>query len=104
MKMSESLTVSVQVTNTGSRAGKEVVQLYIRDLVGSRTRPVKELKDFALVSLAPGETKTVSFAIDKEDVAFYTARNIWEAEPGQFDVFVGGNSATTNTTSFTLLP
>ena len=66
----DSLRVSIDVTNTGSREGSEVVQLYIRDLVGSITRPVKELKDFQKISLKPGETRTVNFTLGMKDLSF----------------------------------
>ncbi|SEL63108.1 beta-glucosidase [Aquimarina amphilecti] len=88
------LSVSVTVTNTGKRKGKEVVQLYIRDLFGSLTRPVKELKDFKLIKLEPNESKTVTFKIDEKTIQFYTANKKWEAEDGDFKVFVGGSSKT----------
>ncbi|WP_299434764.1 beta-glucosidase BglX [uncultured Aquimarina sp.] len=88
------LSVSVTITNTGERKGKEVVQLYIRDLIGSLTRPVKELKDFKLVELESKESQTVTFNIDEKTVQFYTANKKWEAEPGDFKAFVGGSSAT----------
>ena len=96
------LQVSVTVTNTGSRAGAEVVQLYVRDLVGSVTRPVKELKGFQRVELAAGESREVTFTLTAADLAFYTARGCWEAEPGAFAVFVGGNSRDVKPASFTL--
>ncbi len=96
------LHVRVRVTNTGSRRGTEVVQLYVRDLVGSVTRPVKELKGFQPVELAPGESREVSFTLTPADLAFYTARGRWEAEPGTFTVMVGGNSRDVKSASFTL--
>jgi beta-glucosidase len=96
------LTVSVTVTNTGKRAGAEIAQLYVRDLVGSVTRPVKELKGFQRVELAPGQGRAVTFTITPADLAFYTARGQWEAEPGAFKVFVGGNSRDLKEASFTL--
>jgi beta-glucosidase len=96
------LQVTVTVTNSGPRAGTEVVQLYVRDLVGSVTRPVKELKGFERVELAPGQARDVTFAIKPADLAFYTARGRWEAEPGAFKVFVGGNSRDVKEASFTL--
>ena len=70
------------------------MQLYIRDLVASIVRPVKELKGFEKISLNAGETKTVTFTIDKEVVQFYTVNKKWEVEAGDFQLFVGGNSAT----------
>lgn len=88
----ESLTASVVVTNTGKVAGEEVVQLYIQDVVGSTTRPVRELKGFEKVALEPGESKTVQFTVAPEDLAFYTRNNRWEWEPGDFNVFVGNSS------------
>ena len=89
----ETLTVSIDVTNTGDVAGKETVQLYIRDLFASKTRPIKELRDFKQVELQPGESKTVTFVITPKTLEFYSANNIWETEPGEFDVMIGTNSA-----------
>jgi beta-glucosidase len=88
----ENLVVSADVENTGEREGKEVVQLYIRDLVGSVTRPVKELKGFEKISLKPGEKKNVKFEISFDDLAFYDINMNLTVEPGAFKVFVGGNS------------
>lgn len=85
-------SVSVRVSNTGRRAGEEVVQLYIRDLVSSVTRPVMELKDFARVSLAPGETKTVTFTITPDKLSFYDLNMERVVEPGSFDIMVGTSS------------
>lgn len=96
------LQVTVTVTNSGKRAGTEIAQLYMRDLVGSVTRPVKELKGFQQVELAPGESRDVTFTIRPADLAFYTAQGRWEAEPGSFKVFVGGNSRDVKQASFTL--
>jgi beta-glucosidase len=87
-----SLDVKATVSNTGTRRGVEVVQLYVRDLVGSRTRPVKELEGFQRVDLAPGESREVTFTLKASDLAFYTAAGTWETESGAFKVFVGGNS------------
>lgn len=98
----DSLRVSIDVTNTGSREGSEVVQLYIRDLVGSITRPVKELKDFQKISLKPGETRTVNFTLGMKDLSFYNAELKFVAEPGQFQVFVGGNSRDVKQAAFEL--
>jgi beta-glucosidase len=97
-----SITASVTLTNTGDRTGEEVVQLYIRDLVGSITRPVKELKGFQRVALKPGESKQVSFSITPELLKFYNADLKWVAEPGDFFVFIGGNSDTDNKAPFSL--
>jgi beta-glucosidase len=96
------LVVTTTLTNTGKRAGTEVVQLYVRDLVGSVTRPVRELKGFQKVDLAPGQSREVSFALKAADLAFYTAAGKWEAEPGDFRVFVGGNSRDLQAGRFTL--
>ena len=96
------LTATVTLTNSGDRAGEEIVQFYIRDLVGSITRPVKELKGFRRVALKPGESKQVSFSITPELLKFYNADLKWLAEPGDFLAFIGGNSDTDNKASFTL--
>lgn len=84
--------VEVTVTNTGRRAGDEVVQLYVRDDVGSITRPVKELRGFCRVHLQPGESKTLSFELTSEDLTFHNADLKPVVEPGTFTVFAGGNS------------
>ena len=102
MSAADSVVVSVDVTNTGSREGKEVVQLYIRDVVGTITRPVKELKAFEKISLKAGETKTVNFTLGKKDLSFYNADLNFVAEPGEFQVFVGGNSRDVKQTNFVL--
>jgi len=86
------VTVSASVKNTGNRPGEEVVQLYVRDLVGSVTRPVKELKGFKKILLQPGEEQLVSFRLTSDDLRFYTADMTFAAEPGIFEVFVGGDS------------
>ena len=90
----DTLTVSVDVTNSGKVAGKEVVQLYVRDIKSTFARPEKELKAFAKVELAPGETKTVSFTLDREAFWYFdTAANAWAVEPGDFEILVGASSA-----------
>ncbi|MDR6968364.1 beta-glucosidase [Flavobacterium arsenatis] len=94
------ITVSVNVKNNSNVEGKEVVQMYLKDLFGSVTRPVRELKGFELVSLKANETKTVTFTIDSKLIEFYTANNKWEAEPGDFKVFIGGSSDATLEGSF----
>ena len=86
------LTVSVEVENTGKRAGDEVVQLYIRDLVASMTRPVKELKGFQRVSLQPGERRRVEFVLGHEQLGFWNREMRYVVEPGEFRVMVGPNS------------
>jgi len=88
------ITISVDVKNNSNVDGKEVVQLYIHDLFASVTRPVKELKNFELVEIKAGQTKTITFTIDTKTIEFYTANNKWEAEAGDFKVFVGGSSDT----------
>lgn len=85
-------TVTVEVVNTGKVAGDEVVQFYIRDLVGSVTRPVKELKGFERITLQPGEARTVSFGITPETLSFLDENMEWTVEPGEFSLMVGGNS------------
>ena len=92
-KKGQNLQISVKVTNTGSRAGEEVVQLYVRDLVGSVTRPVKELKGFEKIMLKPGETKEVKFTLTDRDLSFYRRDMSFGSEPGDFEIMVGGNSA-----------
>lgn len=94
--------VTVKVTNSGDRDGTEIVQLYVRDLVGTATRPVKELKGFERVELKAGESRDVTFTLTAKDLAYYTPRGIWEAEPGEFDVFVGTNSVDVQSVRFTL--
>lgn len=98
----DKLQVSVTVTNSGNYDGEEVVQLYIRDMVGSVTRPVKELKAYKKISLAKGETRTVTFDIAVEDLKFYDKDMRWKAEPGDFTVFVGTNSRDVQSAGFTL--
>jgi beta-glucosidase len=85
--------VSVKVTNTGKRAGDEIVQLYIHDLVSSVTRPVMELKDFKRISLAPGESKVVEFVITADKLSFVGLNMNHIVEPGWFDIMVGTSSA-----------
>jgi beta-glucosidase len=91
-KGNQTVTASVTVTNTGDRTGKEVVQLYIHDVVGANTRPVKELKGFQKIELKPGESKTVSFNITTKDLTYYHFNNTWGWEPGAFEIMIGGNS------------
>lgn len=93
IKSTEKITVTLNVTNSGKVAGEEVVQLYLRDKVGSVVRPIIELKDFQKIKLNAGETKTVQFTIDKEKLSFYNANLQWVAEPGDFDVMIGSSSA-----------
>lgn len=100
--MDNELVASVTVTNTGDCAGSEVVQLYIRDLVGSVTRPVKELKGFEKIYLQPNESRTVRFTIAPEMLKFYNADLKFVAEPGDFDVMIGPDSRNVKTARFTL--
>ena len=98
----ENLTATITVKNTGTMAGDEVVQLYIRDLVGSVVRPVKELKGFQKINLKAGESKTVSFVIRPDDLKFYNNDVKFIAEPGDFKLFIGTNSRDVKEASFTL--
>ncbi|HHC81023.1 MAG TPA: beta-glucosidase BglX [Flavobacteriia bacterium] len=97
------IKVSVDVSNTGNYDGDEVVQLYIRDLIGSLTRPVRELKGFKKIRLKAGETKTVTFMITAESLQFYTANHKWEVEPGDFELWVGGDSNAVLKGSFSVM-
>jgi len=92
LKGNETLKASVTITNTGQLAGKEVVQLYIRDVVGSVTRPVKELRGFQKIELQPGESRLVTFAITPEDLKFYNYDLKYDWEPGEFQIMIGTNS------------
>jgi beta-glucosidase len=93
MKNNESITVSVNIKNTGSVKGEEVVQLYLRDKVGSVVRPIIELKDFQKISLNRGETKTIQFTIDNQKLSFYNNALEFGSEPGDFDLMIGSSSA-----------
>lgn len=95
----DQVTISVNVSNTGNFDGEEVVQLYIRDLVASVTRPVKELKAFKKLMIKKGETKKVEFVLSKNDFEFYDQKMVKTTEAGEFHIFVGSNSDTTNKTS-----
>ncbi len=92
LRTNESTKVLVDVTNTGKRAGEEVVQMYIRDLVSSVTRPVKELKGFKRISLRPGESKTVALPISAEHLSFTDINMEYTVEPGDFEIMVGNSS------------
>lgn len=102
MTETSAIKASVDVTNTGDYDADEVVQLYIRDLVGSVSRPVKELKDFSKINLKKGETKMVTFTIDAEKLKFYNSDLKYVCEPGDFNVMVGPNSNDVQTLKFTL--
>lgn len=103
LKPGQALTVYVTVTNTGQIAGEEIVQLYTRDLVGSSTRPVKELKGFQKIYLQPGESKVVTFNLTEQDLKFFNSDLKYVAEPGEFKVFVGPNVRDVQETSFNLV-
>ncbi|GGH17671.1 glycosyl hydrolase [Sphingobacterium alkalisoli] len=97
------IQADITVTNTGNYDGEEIVQLYIRDLVGSVTRPVKELKAFEKISLKKGESRTVSFTISEDDLKFYNQELKFTAEPGDFTLFIGPDSKNTKEIDFKLL-
>ncbi len=89
----QNLTVTCEIKNVGPLAGDEVVQLYLHDVIGSVSRPLKELKGFQRVTLAPGESKQVSFVLTPEHLSMYDARMNWRVEPGLFEVLIGSSSA-----------
>jgi beta-glucosidase len=92
MRAGDKLSLSMTLTNSGKVAGEEVVQLYVRDMVASVVRPLKELKGFQKVQLAPGQSKTVTFAVDAEMLSFYNRELKWGAEPGRFELMIGSAS------------
>jgi beta-glucosidase len=98
----DKLTVACRVTNSGSKAGEEIVQLYVQDVVGSVTRPVKELKGFQKIMLQAGESKDVTFTLSSSDLSFYRLDMTYGTEPGEFNVFVGGNSRDVKKAEFIL--
>ena len=100
LKKDGNISVKFTLKNIGKVKGKEVVQLYLRDLIGSLTRPVKELKGFKIIELSPNEESEIEFIIDEKMLQFYTANNKWETEPGDFKVFIGGNSSETLDANF----
>jgi beta-glucosidase len=102
MRPDGSLEARITVSNTGSYEGEEVVQLYIHDKVASVARPVRELKGFQKINLAPGESKEVVFTITNEDLKFYRADMSYGSEPGEFTVYIGGNSRDTQSVEFAL--
>ena len=102
MKAGKKITASVTVANTGDKEGKEIVQLYIRDLVGSSTRPVKELKGVHKIALKAGESKAVSFDITVSDLKYYNYDLKYIAEPGDFKIFISGNSRDVKEAGFKL--
>ncbi len=102
LKKGQSLDAAITITNSGKYDGKEIVQLYIRDIVGSITRPVKELKGFQKIDLKAGASTTIHFKIGEELLKFYNSDLKWLAEPGEFNIMVGANSSNVQTLSFTL--
>jgi beta-glucosidase len=92
MHYDERIEASVTITNTGKYDGEEIVQLYLRDMVGSIARPVEELKDFTKLKLKAGESKTIKFVNDKEKLSFYNQQLEWVAEPGEFELMIGASS------------
>lgn len=98
----ETLEVSVTVKNTGNRAGEEVVQFYVRDVVGDISRPVKELKGFEKIALKAGESKEVKFKLTAQDLAYWNLQMQYKADPGEFKVFVGTNSENVKEAGFVL--
>lgn len=100
---SQNIDVRVTVTNTGNLVGTETVQLYLRDLYASITRPVRELKGFEQITLQPGETKTVSFSLSNQELGFYTNQGEWVVEQGDFEIYVGGSVETVNKAAFELV-
>jgi beta-glucosidase len=104
LKPGDTITVSTTIQNSGKHFGFETVQLYVRDLAGSITRPVKELKGFQQVGLKPGESKTVEFKLSADNLKFYNSDLQLVSEPGDFKLFVGPNSRDVKETNFKLLP
>ena len=100
IKANESLAVSVEVENVGQRTGDEVVQLYIREVAASMTRPVKELKGFRRVTLQPGEKQRIEFVLTPEQLGFYNRQMKFVVEPGEFRVMVGPDSENVTETKF----
>jgi beta-glucosidase len=98
-KKNEKITVKITVTNTGSRDGEEVVQLYIHDKVGSVTRPVKELKGFQKIMLKAGESKELTFTVTDEELSFFRKDMTFGSEPGEYDIMIGTNSQEVKTTT-----
>lgn len=95
-RSNENITVTVELHNAGNMDGEEVVQLYVRDLLGSVTRPVKELKAFQKLMLKSGQKKKIQFTLNSNDLAFYNKNMVWGTEPGEFDIFIGTDSDTQN--------
>ena len=96
------MTISALLTNTGDAEATEVAQLYVRDLVGNVTRPVRELKGFQRISLKPGEATRVEFELHTDDLAFFGRRNTLMVEAGEFHAWIGGSSEASLQTSFSI--
>jgi beta-glucosidase len=92
MNYNDQIEVTATITNTGKYEGEEIVQLYLRDLVGTIARPVKELKDFKKIKLQAGQSETIKFIVDKEKLSFYNQQLEWVAEPGEFELMIGASS------------
>ncbi|RMH69376.1 MAG: beta-glucosidase BglX [Gemmatimonadetes bacterium] len=104
IKLGESITIRANIRNTGEREAAEIVQLYVRDLVGNVTRPVKELKGFQKIRLQPGEQTTVTFNLSTDELAFYNRNMVRVTEPGDFHVWIGSSSATGLRGEFAIIP
>jgi beta-glucosidase len=104
IRLGETVRISAELSNHGPMAAEEVVQLYIRDLVGSITRPVRELKGFRRVRLEPGQTVTVDFDLHTDELAFCGRRMQLETEPGEFHAWIGGSSLASLRTAFRVVP
>jgi len=102
IKPGESLKASITISNSGNFDGEEIVQLYIRDLIGSVTRPIKELKGFKKIFLKKGENRKVEFTINEDDLVFLRRDMTWGTEPGKFEIFIGANSRDVEKANFTL--
>ncbi len=104
-KIGESFEVTADVQNTGSRAGDTVAQLYIHQQAGSASRPMRQLKGFERITLAPGEKKTVHFSLGKDELSYWSpSLRKWVEEPEQFDVWVGEDSTAKLHSNFKLTP
>ena len=100
--MTDRMEVTATVTNTGSRAGSQVVQLYVHDKVASRTRPVRELKGFERVTLNPGQSRTVRLSLTRDDLRFW-GEDDWVVEPGEYDLWVATSSVDGDRKPFELI-
>ena len=103
MEIDTSITISVEVTNTGDVKGEEIVQLYIQDVVGEVVRPIKELKGFEKVMLHPGETRTISFTITEEQLRYHHCDLQYKSDPGAFIAYIGSNSQDVQALPFKLI-